>query len=169
MKFDLLVIFAISNLANYMINSIDAVKTDEINSKMPNKIMDFQNYWKPRDSNVCEDLKECYRLFFLRSIVYIIFYTDLHELFCPFISWTYWVNSGKFMDNFRISCQVMADMKKACNDLIIINLYSDYDCGKNFNLPHARCIRDPGYIQLIGTLWFFLKTFFKPRHAKPGI
>ena len=69
MKFDLLVIFAISNLANYMINSIDAVKIDEINSKMPIKIMDFPNYWKPRDSNVCEDLKECYRLFFLRSIV----------------------------------------------------------------------------------------------------
>ena len=60
----------------------------------------------------------------------------------------------------------MADMKKACNDLIIINLYSDYDCGKNFNLPHARCIRDPGYIQLIGTLRFFFKL---PSHAKPGI
>ena len=44
MKFDLLVIFAISNLANYMINSIDAVKIDEINSNMPNKIMDFPNY-----------------------------------------------------------------------------------------------------------------------------
>ena len=69
MKFDMLVIFAISNLGNYMINSIDAVEIDEINSKMSNKIMDFQNYWKPRDSNVCEDLKECYRLFFLRSIV----------------------------------------------------------------------------------------------------
>ena len=63
MKFDLLVIFALSNLANYMINSIDAVKIDEINLEMPNKIMDFQNYWKPRDSNVCEDLKECYRWF----------------------------------------------------------------------------------------------------------
>ena len=99
MKFDLLVIFAISNLANYMINSIDALKIDEINSKMPNKIMDFQNYWKPRNSNVCVDLKEC---------------------------------------------------------------YSDYDCGKNFNLPHARCIRDPGYIQLIGTLRFFLNYLDTP-------
>ena len=28
-----------------------------------------------------------------------IFYTNLHELFCQFISWTNWVNSGKFMDN----------------------------------------------------------------------
>ena len=95
MKFDLLAIFTIFNLANYKINSIDAVKIDEINSKMPNKIMDFQNYWQPRDSNVCEDLKQC---------------------------------------------------------------YSDYDCGKNYNLPYARCIRDPGYIKLLGTLRFYLNT-----------
>ena len=52
-----------------------------------------------------------------------IFYTNLHELFCQFISWTNWVNSGKFMDNCWISCHVMADMKKVYNDLIIINLY----------------------------------------------
>ena len=52
-----------------------------------------------------------------------IFYTNLHELFCQFISWSNWVNSGKFMDNCWISCQVMADMKKVYNDLIIINLY----------------------------------------------
>ena len=52
-----------------------------------------------------------------------IFYTNLHELFCQFISWTNWVNSGKFMDNYWISCQVMADMKKVYDDLIIINLY----------------------------------------------
>ena len=37
-----------------------------------------------------------------------IFYTNLHELFCHFISWTNWVNSGKFMENCWISCQVMA-------------------------------------------------------------
>ena len=30
---------------------------------------------------------------------------------------------GKFMDNCWISCQVMADMKKVYNDLIITNLY----------------------------------------------
>ena len=52
-----------------------------------------------------------------------IFYTNLHELFCQFISWTNWVNYGKFMDNCWISCQVMADMKKVYDDLIIINLY----------------------------------------------
>ena len=52
-----------------------------------------------------------------------IFYTNLHELFCHFISWTNWVNSGKFMDNCWISCQVMADMEKFYDDLIIISLY----------------------------------------------
>ena len=41
-----------------------------------------------------------------------IFYTNLYELFCQFISWTNWVNSGKFMDNCWISCQVMADYGK---------------------------------------------------------
>ena len=41
-----------------------------------------------------------------------IFYTNLHELFCQLISWTNRVNSGKFMDNCWISCQVMADVKK---------------------------------------------------------
>ena len=51
-----------------------------------------------------------------------IFYTNLHELFCQFISWTNWVDSGKFMDNCWISCQVMADMKKVYDELIIINL-----------------------------------------------
>ena len=51
------------------------------------------------------------------------FWDRLHELFCQFISWTNWVNSGKFMDNCWISCQVMTDMKKVYDDLIIINLY----------------------------------------------
>ena len=32
------------------------------------------------------------------------FYTNLHKLSCQFISWTNWVNSGKFMDNCWISC-----------------------------------------------------------------
>ena len=32
-----------------------------------------------------------------------IFYTDLHDFFCQFISWTNWVDSGKFMDNYWIS------------------------------------------------------------------
>ena len=59
----------------------------------------------------------------LFEIVCPIFYTYLHELFCQFINWTNWVNSGKFMDNCWISCQVMADMKKVYDDLTIINLY----------------------------------------------
>ena len=62
-----------------------------------------------------------YRLFFLRSIAHF-FYTNLHELFRQFISRTNWVNSGKFMDNCWISCQVMADMKNVYLNLIIINL-----------------------------------------------
>jgi hypothetical protein len=45
-----------------------------------------------------------------------IFYTNLNELFCQFISWTNWVNFGKFMDNCRISCQGIADMKKVYDD-----------------------------------------------------
>ena len=48
----------------------------------------------------------------------------LHKLFCQFISWTNWVNSGKFMDNCWISCQVMADTKKVYTNFVIINLYS---------------------------------------------
>ena len=51
-----------------------------------------------------------------------IFYTNLHELFFQFISWTNWVNSGKYMDNCWISCQVIADIKKVYNNLIIFNL-----------------------------------------------
>ena len=52
-----------------------------------------------------------------------IFYTNLHELFFQSISWTKWVNSGIFMDNCWISCQVMAEMKRVFDDLIFINLY----------------------------------------------
>ena len=47
----------------------------------------------------------------------------LHELFCQFISWTKWANSGKFVDNCWISWQVIVDMKKVYNDLMIINLH----------------------------------------------
>ena len=52
-----------------------------------------------------------------------IFYTNWNELFCLFISWTNCVNSGKFMDNCWILCQVMAVMKKVYDGLIVINLY----------------------------------------------
>ena len=57
-----------------------------------------------------------YRLFFLRSCA--IFYKKILELFCQFISWTNWVNFGKFMDKCWISCQLMVDMKIFYNDLI---------------------------------------------------
>ena len=45
------------------------------------------------------------------------------RIFCQFISWTNWVNSGKFMDNCWILCQIVADMENFWDDLIIINLY----------------------------------------------
>ena len=50
------------------------------------------------------------------------FFTQIY-MFCQLISWTNWVNSGKFMDNCWISCQVMADIENFYDDLIIINLY----------------------------------------------
>ena len=59
-----------------------------------------------------------YRLFFLRLIAQ--FFTQIY-INC-FVSWTNWVNSGKLMDNFWISCQFMADVKKV------------YDNSKNINL-----------------------------------
>ena len=65
---------------------------------------------------------DLYRLFFFK-IDCAIFYTNLHELCFQFISWTNQVNAGKFMDNCWISCEVMANMKKVWDDLIIINLY----------------------------------------------
>ena len=43
----------------------------------------------------------------------VIFYTNLHELFCQFKSWTNWISSGKFRENcWIVKCQVMVDMKK---------------------------------------------------------
>ena len=70
------------------------------------------------------DFYSCLTKEFVQVILFeidcAIFYTNLYELFCQFISWTNWVNSGKFMDKCWISCQVMADMKKVYDDLIII-------------------------------------------------
>ena len=62
-----------------------------------------------------------YMLFFLRSIAQ--FLHKFTRIVCQFISWTNWVNSGRFMNNYWISCQVMANMKKVYDDLIIINQY----------------------------------------------
>ena len=69
------------------------------------------------------------------------FFTNLHELFCQFISWTNWVNSGKFMDNCWISCQVMADMKKVYNDLIIVNLYLVRKFKLRWGIPSGSLIK----------------------------
>ena len=64
----------------------------------------------------------------LFEIDYTNFWTNLHKWLCQFIKWTNWVNSGKFIDNCWISCQVMADMKIFSNNLIIINLYCIHIC-----------------------------------------
>ena len=78
------------------------------------KVKDHNNFW-----NKILNLQVI-----LFEIDCAIFDTNLHELFVQLISWTNWVNSGKFKDNCRISWQVMADMKIVHDDLIIINLYS---------------------------------------------
>ena len=44
----------------------------------------------------------------LLEIYCAIYYTNLHESFCQFISWTNWVNSGKFNDN----CWILLIWKK---------------------------------------------------------
>ena len=67
--------------------------------------------------------RKCIIQVILFEIDCAIFYTNLHELFCQFISWTNWINSGNFMDNCWMPCQVMADMEKFYDDFIIINLY----------------------------------------------
>ena len=69
--------------------------------------------------------------FYKRNSIHVIlfeidctfFYRNLNELSCHFISWTNWVNSGKFMDNCWIPCQVIADMENFYDNLISINLY----------------------------------------------
>ena len=47
----------------------------------------------------------------LSEIDYTIFYTNLHELFCQFISWTHLVNFGKLLN--IMSYQAMAYLRKA--------------------------------------------------------
>ena len=84
-----------------------------------------------------------------------IFYTNIHELFSQFISWTNWVNSGKFIDNYWISCQVVDDMKKVYNDLIIINLYRGitHICFKQW-FNHCGCTpRGVGGVKRPDILW----------------
>ena len=53
----------------------------------------------------------------------IDFLQKFPELFCQFVIWAKFGNSGKSLDNFWISCQVMADMEKFYDNLMIINLY----------------------------------------------
>ena len=61
-----------------------------------------------------------YRLFFLRSIAQF-FYSNFHELFCQFISWTNWVNFG---NSAEYHVKLWLIWKKVYDDIIIINLYA---------------------------------------------
>ena len=102
--------------------------------QQPSTCCSQSDSWGPRESNQIE-----WNCFWIQVILFeidcAIFYTNLHKWFCQFISWTNWVNFGKFMDNCWISCQVMADMKKVYDDVIIINLYS---CHRNSYILYSQ-------------------------------
>ena len=70
------------------------------------KTITISIFWALNDSHI----KNFFVQIILFEIDWAIFYTNLHELFCQFISWTNWVNSGKFMDNYWITRQLMADI-----------------------------------------------------------
>ena len=70
---------------------------------------DFQPFFEPVVGLEQHRLKVQVILFEIDCAIY---HTNLHELFCQFISWTNWLNSGKSMDNCWLSCQVMAVIKK---------------------------------------------------------
>ena len=76
-----------------------------------------------KESNVPNLKKAKVLQVILYEIDCVIFYSNLHELSCQFISWRNWVNFGKFIDNCWISSQVMTDSENFYNDLIIISLY----------------------------------------------
>ena len=59
-------------------------------------------------TSASEEMLDTVEIFFIvnevwstmvQVILFEIFYTNLHELFCQFISRTNWVSSSKFMDN----------------------------------------------------------------------
>ena len=94
-------------------------------------------------------------------------YTNLHEWFCQLISWTNWVNSGKFMDNCWISCQVMADMEKVYDNLIIINLYSLPE--NNLFMATAYWILETCWTRETHGTWFLFISCIKLWSKKPSI
>ena len=65
------------------------------------------------------------------------------------------------MDNCRISCQVMADMEKYYNDLIIINLYACYS--RNWSQKWEDCKNQTNYWTLktivLDLAWLKKKCF----------
>ena len=64
--------------------------------------------WIPLENTILFPVQIILYQVILFEIDCAIFDTNLHQLFCQFRSWTNWVNSGKFMDNWWISCQVTA-------------------------------------------------------------
>ena len=63
-------------------------------------------------------MEMCYSLLLVIQVILFeidcaIFYWNFHKLFCQFIKWTNFGNSGKSMDNCWMSRRVMADMKKS--------------------------------------------------------
>ena len=102
----------------FMVGGQDAVHVwnlDERTKKATNFIvplgMDYFNNWTWNSISTKEWYLAAVQVI-LSEIDCAIFYTNLHKLFCQFISCKNPVNSGKFMENCSISCQVMADMKK---------------------------------------------------------
>ena len=61
------------------------------------------SYWDRRNVSPVKPKHDNWLFVWLRNF--------LHKLFCWFISWINWVNSGKFMDNY-CTCYFMAYMKK---------------------------------------------------------
>ena len=77
------------------------------------------------------------------------------------VSWTNWVNSGRFKDNYWISCQFMVDMRKVYDDLIIINLYEGALC-----LPAELYFQNISKSSVCGQLTFFHFLFKKIKIQK---
>ena len=130
--------------SHLILTSILVSRTDNSRSEYP--IM-FSNHcqslsFKRRTKKICEKPFTVCKLKSLQVILFgtncAFFYINLHELFGQFISWTNWVNSGKFMDNSWISCQVKADKKKVYDDHIIINLYVKQLSKNNRNFQKVR-------------------------------
>ena len=101
----------LTKLKQFVCGSCHFARATNVEFRVECLFLFFQPTWK-------SDLKAVVQVI-LFEIDCSIFHTNLYELICQFISWTNWVNSGKFMDNCWISYYDWKNYK----DLIIINLY----------------------------------------------